>query len=66
LTFRYGRQAYFAEFVECGSGFSEICDLNEILSYINGELEPNVSGPGHSENKDSDQEHNIYNISVIF
>lgn len=22
--------------------FSEICDLNEVLSFINGELEPNI------------------------
>jgi hypothetical protein len=39
--------------------FSEICDLNEVLSFIKGELEPSVSGPSNSENKESDQKHNI-------
>jgi hypothetical protein len=31
--------------------FSEICDLNDVLPFIKGELETSVSGPGHSENK---------------
>jgi hypothetical protein len=45
---------------------SEIYNLDEVLSFINGELEPNVSGPSHSEKKESDQKHNISNISVNF
>jgi hypothetical protein len=44
--------------------FSEICDLNEVLSFIKEELEPIVSGPTHSENKESDKKHNISNIWV--
>jgi hypothetical protein len=35
------------------------------LPFIKGELEPSVSGPGHSENKESDQKH-ISNIWVYF
>jgi hypothetical protein len=46
--------------------FSEICDLNDVLSFIKGEPELSVSGPSHSENKESDQKHNIYNIWVNF
>jgi hypothetical protein len=46
--------------------FSEICDSNEVLPFIKGELEPSVSGPSQSENKESDQKHNISNIWVNF
>lgn len=46
--------------------FSEICDLNKVWSFINGEHEPSVSGPRHSEKKESDQDHSIYNNTVNF
>jgi hypothetical protein len=35
--------------------FSEICDWNEVLPFIKGELAPSVSGPSHSQRKESDQ-----------
>lgn len=46
--------------------FTEISYLNEVSPFIKEELEPSVSGPSHSENKESVQKHNISHILYEF
>jgi hypothetical protein len=46
--------------------FLEICDLDVALHFINEELVPSVSVQSHSENKESNQKHNIFNMWVHF